>query len=76
MIIVDNAAYSFAYQLENGIPIVSWHDDPNDRELMNLIDYVKALASVDDVREINDATFRLRTFYEDYINEFLANDKK
>ena len=74
MVIVDNAAYSFAYQLDNGIPIVSWHDDPNDKELFNLMDYVKALAAVDDIRDINDQTFHLRTFYEDYINEFLAND--
>ena len=75
MIIVDNAAYSFAYQLENGIPILSWHDDPNDKELLNLIEYVKALAQVEDVRDINNSTFRLRNFYEDYINEFLAADK-
>jgi CTD small phosphatase-like protein 2 len=74
MVIVDNAAYSFAYQLDNGVPIVSWHDDPNDKELFNLMDYVKALAAVDDVRDVNDQTFHLRSFYEDYINEFLAND--
>ena len=75
MIIVDNAAYSFAYQIENGIPILSWHDDYNDKELLNLIDYVKALAQVDDVRDVNDSTFRLRNFNEDYMNEFLAGDK-
>jgi Dullard-like phosphatase family protein len=74
IIIVDNAAYSFGYQLDNGIPIISWHDDPYDKELFNLMDYVKALASVDDIRDVNDQTFHLRTFYEDYINEFLAND--
>ena len=74
MVIIDNAAYSFAYQLDNGVPIVSWHDDPNDKELFNLMDYVKALAAVDDIRDINEQTFHLRTFYEDYINEFLASD--
>ena len=74
MIIVDNAAYSFAYQLDNGIPIVSWHDDLYDRELFNLMDYVKALSAVEDIRDINEQTFHLRTFYEDYINEFLTSD--
>ncbi|OMJ88035.1 hypothetical protein SteCoe_10105 [Stentor coeruleus] len=74
LIIVDNAAYSFAYQLDNGIPIVSWHDDQYDKELYNLMDYVKALAAVEDVRDVNEQTFHLRTFYEDYINEFLAAD--
>ena len=74
MIIVDNAAYSFGYQLDNGIPIVSWHDDPYDKELYNLIDYVQSLAAVDDIRDVNEQTFHLRTFYEDYISEFLANE--
>lgn len=74
IIIVDNAAYSFGYQIDNGIPIVSWHDDPYDRELYNLIDYLRAAAQVDDVRELNEKTFHLRTFYEDYINEFLSGE--
>ncbi|OMJ81221.1 hypothetical protein SteCoe_18338 [Stentor coeruleus] len=74
LIIVDNAAYSFAYQLDNGIPIVSWHDDQYDKELYNLMDYVKALVTVEDIRDVNEQTFHMRTFYEDYINEFLAAD--
>jgi len=71
---VDNAAYSFGYQIDNGIPIISWHDDPYDRELFNLMDYMKSLAVADDVREINRKTFRLKTFYHDYINEFLSGE--
>lgn len=74
LIIVDNAAYSFAYQLDNGIPIISWHDDPYDRELYNLIDFMKILASAEDIRPINRETFHLNTFYEDYIDEFLTSD--
>jgi CTD small phosphatase-like protein 2 len=71
MVLVDNAAYSFGYQLNNGIPIISWSDDPHDKELFNLMEYIKLLVSVPDVREINKQTFHLATFYEDYINEFL-----
>ena len=71
--IVDNAAYSFAYQLENGIPIITWHDDPCDRELYNLMDYLKVLAESTDVREINREVFNLHTFYEDYMAQFLFN---
>ena len=75
IVIVDNAAYSFGYQLDNGIPIISWHDDEYDKELLNLIDYLKYLASAEDVREINRQIFHLRTFYDDYIQEFLSGDK-
>lgn len=74
IVIVDNASYSFAYQIDNGIPIISWHDDRDDREMLNLIDYLKSLVDVDDIREVNFETFHLRTFYEDYMNEFLIND--
>ena len=40
LVLVDNAAYSFGYQLENGIPIVPFYDDQNDEELLHLIYYL------------------------------------
>lgn len=73
IVIVDNAAYSFAYQIENGIPIISWHDDPCDKELFNLIDYLKVLAKAKDVRDVNRDVFRMNSFYEDYIEEFVKS---
>ena len=75
IVIVDNAAYSFGYHLDNGIPIISWHDDPYDKELFNLMNYLKILAQAEDVREVNRQIFHLRTFYEDYIQEFLSGDR-
>ena len=59
IIIVDNAVYSFGYQLENGIPIISWHNDKYDKELYNLIGYFKILVNSDDVRDTNAKTFQL-----------------
>lgn len=73
VVIVDNAAYSFAYQMDNGIPIISWHDDPCDRELFNLIEYLKVLAKAKDVRDVNRDVFRMNSFYEDYIEEFVKS---
>jgi len=35
------------------------------------MDYIKTLARAQDIREINRRTFRLNTFYEDYIEQFL-----
>ena len=70
LVIVDNSAYSFGYHLDNGIPIISWHDDPYDRELFNLIHYLRILARCDDVRVLNRQYFKLKTFYEDYIQVY------
>ncbi len=33
IIIIDNNATCFAYQIDNGIPIVPFYDDENDEEL-------------------------------------------
>ncbi|CAG9311905.1 unnamed protein product [Blepharisma stoltei] len=74
MVIIDNAAYSFGFQVDNGIPIISWHEDKNDKELFNLIDYMSLLNAANDVRDVNRKTFRLRTFYDDYAKEFATKD--
>ncbi|KAJ1640437.1 hypothetical protein T492DRAFT_855194 [Pavlovales sp. CCMP2436] len=46
--IIDNSP-----QLDNGIPIESWFDDPNDRELL------KSLLDTDDVRPNIRSKFKL-----------------
>ena len=40
----------FGYQINNGIPIVSWYDDMGDRELVNILPLLRGLAGVKDVR--------------------------
>ena len=75
-VIVDNASYSYAYQIDNGIPIISWHDDREDKELLNLSDYLQSLVGVDDIRETNFETFHLRTFYDDYMCEYLLQQQQ
>jgi CTD small phosphatase-like protein 2 len=76
LVIVDNATYSFAFQLTNGIPIISWYNDMADRELFKLIEYLRMLARVDDLRIVNQLTFHLDTFYEDYLRDFIAKAEK
>jgi CTD small phosphatase-like protein 2 len=62
VILVDNAAYSFGYQIENGIPIIPYYDNKNDQELRHLVPYLKFLSSVKDLREINKQTFKFHTY--------------
>jgi len=59
LIIVDNSLYSFINQLSNGILITSFYNDPNDKELYNVKNYLEnmRLAYVDDVRIINKKIF-------------------
>ena len=43
LLIVDNAVYSFGYQLDNGIPIIPFYDDKEDIELVHLVQYLECL---------------------------------
>ena len=52
IIIIDNSPNSYQFQPENGLPILSWYDDPEDDELMRFVPGLKLLAQVDDVRPV------------------------
>lgn len=53
IIIVDNAVYSFGVQLDNGIPITPFKEDPDDTEFKHLIKHLEKCAKADDMREVN-----------------------
>jgi CTD small phosphatase-like protein 2 len=71
ILIIDNAPYSFGYQISNGVPIITWHNDRSDRELKNLIPYMKRLVSMKDFRVENERHFGLKTFYEDFSHVYM-----
>lgn len=53
VVLIDNAAYSYAWQIENGIPILPYYDNKEDKELIDLELYLKGMVGLDDVREYN-----------------------
>ncbi|CAK85344.1 unnamed protein product (macronuclear) [Paramecium tetraurelia] len=69
MLIVDNLAHSFGFQIENGIPILEWHNDQNDQELKYLIDYLIEATHYQDLREYNTKKLRLDDLLEFHIEE-------
>lgn len=67
MILVDNSALSFAFNVTNGIPILPFFDDQQDEELKHLTFYLTCLKdqSVDDIRENNAESFGLLKLKEE-----------
>jgi len=43
VVLVDNASFSYLYQISNGIPIIPFFDRKDDQELKHLLKYLKVL---------------------------------
>lgn len=71
LIIVDNSIVSFAFQLENGVPIIPFYDDRDDDFIIKIKDYLMELKDVDDVREVISCTFSLPQLYTLNVASFL-----
>lgn len=69
IIIIDNSALSFAFHLDNGIPILPYYDNKDDHELLTLVNYLNSIASVDDLREENRKFLKMHYFLKKACNE-------
>jgi CTD small phosphatase-like protein 2 len=59
MVLVDNFTPSFSFQLDNGIPIITWRGDPKDQELKYLMNYLLEAKKYFDMRLYNKEKLRL-----------------
>lgn len=67
MVLIDNAAYSYCLQLDNGIPIVPFYNNKKDTELRELANFLIQLADEEDVRPVLRDKFK---------NGFIAENSK
>lgn len=66
MVLVDNAAYSYIYQMDNGIPIIPYYHGKHDYELEVLQKYIESMLFYSDVRALNRKTFKLHEYRKYY----------
>ena len=64
IVLVDNAVYSFSFQLDNGVPIIPFRDNTKDDQLDKLIAFLPILAGQDDVRPRLQSNFQLSSLME------------
>lgn len=62
---MDNSAFSFLLQPENGIPILPFYHFNKDRELETLLVFLKEIVKHDDLRTEIKRTF----FWDAYLKE-------
>jgi Dullard-like phosphatase family protein len=64
MIIIDNSVLSFAFQLDNGIPILPFYDNYDDNELLFLKNYLCDISNSLDLRIENKARIKMDYFLQ------------
>ena len=75
IIMIDNSILSFAYHLNNGIPVVPFYDSKQDNELPLLCFYLLSIASFKDLRKVNKEHINLEYFLTQTKNEISFNEE-
>ena len=62
--LVDNCSHSYAFQPDNGVPIINFWEGTNDRELYELKDYLLYLLKQPDPLAFNRDYFKTRMLHQ------------
>lgn len=72
IVIVDNSIMSFAFDLDNGVPIQSfWGNEEDDKELLFLISFLEEAFYTQDVRPSIKEAFKLS-----YLRDSIMTDEE
>lgn len=71
VLLVDNSIFSFALQLDNGVPIIPFYDDKTDSILPKLTEYLLSLREMEDYRQGNVKRFGLRYLHDSAVQHLL-----
>jgi CTD small phosphatase-like protein 2 len=73
ILIIDNLVHSFAFQLDNGIPILEFIANKKDRELYYMCDRLIDIAKSQDVRKEIKKMYNLTQILEHDESAFIWN---
>ena len=73
LIIVDNSPLAYAFDNDNGLPIKTWYEDPNDNELDKIYPLLEFLSRTNDVRKFINKFVNNNEIDYNIVNEFLKN---
>ena len=71
IVMIDNASHSFAFQVNNGYPILPFYTDKQDKEMIHLYYFLLKLTKYEDVRPVLAKTFVLEKLLQERISELI-----
>ena len=71
VLIIDNLSHSFAFQIDNGVPILPWYGDSNDCELKHLAKYLVKIAKCSSLKDANKQYLRLSELGKKTLQEIM-----
>ena len=75
IVIIDNSVLSFAYHLDNGIPISPFYNSKDDTELLDIADFLVKYADENDIRDKLKEVYSLNQFLE-ILKYYTSEDKQ